>query len=235
MTLREAVASGLRAARVNLLPGLFLQALMACFIVAYLLHDGTAAFLARVGEIKQEASYGFAFVTYMLSGGLLPELLKIVFFQSGRATLANLWSFAATGPFLGVMGMTVDFFYRCQNIWFGSGNDWKTIVFKILVDQFLYSPFIANICCTAFFTLQAGRFSRATAVSLFTFDFITEKVLPVQIAGWGFWVPAVACIYFMPPQLQIPVAVLVQTFWVLMLTTITARQSDKACQCRDSG
>lgn len=201
---------------------------MACFIAAYLLHDGTAAFLERVGEIKQEVGYAFAFVTYMLSGALLPELLKIAFFQRGKPTLSNLWSFAAAGPFLGFMGMTVDFFYRCQNAWFGVGNDLQTILLKILVDQFLYSPFIANLCCTAFFTLQAGQFSRATLASIFTVDFMTEKVLPVQIAGWGFWIPAVACIYFMPPQLQIPVAVLVQTFWVLMLTTITARQVDKA-------
>jgi len=44
VTLREAVSTGLRAARVNLLPGLFLQSLMLCFIAAYLLHDGTATF-----------------------------------------------------------------------------------------------------------------------------------------------------------------------------------------------
>ena len=228
MTLREAVSTGLRAARVNLLPGLFLQSLMLCFIAAYLLHDGTAVFLARVGEVKQEVGYGFAFVTYMISGALLPELLKIVFFQRGRPTFSNLQSFATAGPFLGFMGMTVDFFYRCQNAWFGSGNDWQTLLIKVLVDQILYSPFIANLWCTAFFTLQAGHFSRATAASLFTLNFVTEKVLPVQIAGWGFWVPAVACIYFMPPQLQIPFAVLVQSFWVLMLMTITARQEGKA-------
>ncbi len=226
MNLREALATGLRAARVNFLPGLFLQFLMGCFIAAYLLHDGTSAFLQRVGEIKEEVGYGFAFVSYMLSGALLPEVLKIVFFQRGKPTLDNFWRFAATGVFLGFMGMMVDFFYRCQNAWFGTGNDWQTILVKILVDQFLYSPFFANILCVVFFTLQAGRFSRATAASIFTPDFLTEKVLPVQIAGWAFWIPAVACIYSMPAQLQIPVAVLIQTFWVLMLTTITARQGE---------
>lgn len=227
MNLREAFATGLRAARVNLLPGIFLQSLMAGFIAAYLFHDGTAVFLARVGEIKQELGYGFAFVAYMVSGALLPEMLKIVFFQRGRPGISNLWNFATAGPFLGFMGMTVDFFYRCQNLWFGSGNDWQTLLIKVLVDQILYSPFIGNLWSTAFFTLQAGRFSRETVTSIFTVDFLTEKVLPVQIAGWGFWFPAVACIYFMPPQLQIPFAVLVQTFWVLLLTTITARQGNE--------
>ena len=36
----------------NLWPGLLLQSIMLCFIAAYLLHDGTQAFLAKVGGIK---------------------------------------------------------------------------------------------------------------------------------------------------------------------------------------
>ena len=59
MTFRKALQTGLRAARANLLPGLLLQTLMLCFLAAYLLHDGTQTFLARVGELRQELSYGF--------------------------------------------------------------------------------------------------------------------------------------------------------------------------------
>ena len=66
MKFQEAVRTGLRAARMNLWPGLFLQSIMLCFIAAYLLHDGTQAFLAKVGGIKQEVGYTFAFVSYML-------------------------------------------------------------------------------------------------------------------------------------------------------------------------
>jgi hypothetical protein len=226
--LQEAVRTGIRAARMNLWPGLFLQLIMLGFIAAYLLHDGTQAFLARVGGIKQEIGYSFAFVSYMLSGALLPELMRIVFFQGGKLRWENLRNFSLTGPFIGLMGVTVDFFYRCQNEWFGVGNNWATIVIKVLVDQLLYSPFFANLLCTLFFTLRDGRFKREVFASIFTLEFITGKVLPVQIAGWAFWVPAVACIYFMPPQLQIPFAVLVQTFWVLMVTTITERQARSA-------
>jgi len=226
--LQEAVRTGIRAARMNLWPGLFLQFIMLGFIAAYLLHDGTQAFLARVGGIKQEIGYSFAFVSYMLSGALLPELMRIVFFQGGKLRWENLRNFSLTGPFIGLMGVTVDFFYRCQNEWFGVGNNWATIVIKVLVDQLLYSPFFANLLCTLFFTLRDGRFKREVFASIFTLEFITGKVLPVQIAGWAFWVPAVACIYFMPPQLQIPFAVLVQTFWVLMVTTITERQARSA-------
>ena len=160
MNLQEAVRSGLRAARMNLWPGLFLQSIMLCFIATYLLHDGTQAFLARVGGIKQEVGYIFAFVSYMLSGARLPELMRRVFFQGWKPRWENLWNFALTGPFIGFMGVVVDFFYRCQNAWFGVGNDSGTLITKVLVDQLLFSPFLANLLCTIFFTLRDGRFSR---------------------------------------------------------------------------
>ncbi|MFM8364404.1 MAG: hypothetical protein ACKOAS_04560 [Verrucomicrobiota bacterium] len=225
MTLRAAAKPGLRAARENFLPGLLLQALMGCFLAAYLLHDGTRVLLARVGESREEMGYLFSLVTYLVSGAVLPELLRVVFFQRGRPTLDNLWSIATAAPCWGIMGLVVDFFYRCQNVWFGTGNEWSVVLLKIAVDQFLYSPFFANPVITGYFTLRAGGFRRYAFDFVFSRAFLAEKWLPVQIAGWGVWIPGVALVYSMPPQLQIPVAVLIHAFWVLILTTLTRQRS----------
>lgn len=224
MTLRHAARIGLQAARDNLLPGLLLQVLMGCFIAAYLLHDGTQSFLARVGESREEMGYAFSFVTYLLSGAVLPEVLRVVFFQRGRPTTENLWSMATAAPCWGIMGVVVDFFYRCQILWFGSENTWSVVLLKVAVDQFLYSPFFANPVITGYFTVRAGRFRREAFDYLFSRAFLAERWFPVQIAGWGVWIPGVTLIYFMPSQLQIPVAVLIHAFWVLILTTLTARR-----------
>jgi hypothetical protein len=224
VTLRHAAAIGLHAARANLLPALLLQVLMACFIAAYLLHDGTQVFLARVGESREEMGYAFSFVTYLVSGAILPEILRIVFFQRGRASADNLWNMATAAPCWGIMGVTVDFFYRCQIVWFGAENIWSVVLLKVAVDQFLYSPFFANPVITGYFTVRAGGFRREAFAYLFSRAFLAERWLPVQIAGWGVWIPSVTLIYFMPTQLQIPVAVLIHTFWVLILTTLTARR-----------
>jgi hypothetical protein len=225
MTLRAAARTGLRAARENLLPGLVLQALMGCFLAAYFLHDGTQAFLERVGESREEMGYLFSLTTYLVSGAVLPEILRIVFFQRCRLTAANLRSIATAAPCWGFMGMAVDFFYRCQNVWFGTGNEWSVVLLKIAVDQFLYSPFFANPVITGYFTLRAGGFRREAFGFVFSRAFLAEKWLPVQIAGWGVWFPGVALVYSMPPQLQIPVAVLIHAFWVLILTTLTRRRA----------
>jgi hypothetical protein len=227
LNLRIAFQTGLRAARANLLPGLLLQALMLCFLATYLLHDGTYAFLTRVGEVRQELSYGFSLATYIVSGALFPELLRIVFFQKGLLLRANFWNFLTAAPLWAGLGMLVDFFYRCQNEWFGTGNAWQIIAAKVLVDQFLYSPFLANPITNAYLAFRSSGLNAATAREVFSWNFFVEKMVPTQIAGWAVWIPGVCLVYFMPPLLQLPTAVLIQCFWVLLLTTLHERESGK--------
>lgn len=223
MTLRRAWETAVGAARKNLLPGLLLQSVMACFLAAYLFHDGTRSFLAAVGDVRREMGYTFALAGYIVSGALLPELLRIVFFQKFRMTRRNLWNFATAAPFFAIMGSIVDFFYTCQNGWFGTGNDFHTVAIKVLVDQFLYSPFFSNPIGTGYFALRSAGFAREAWGPIFSWQFVAERMVPTQIAGWCVWIPAVTCVYFMPPALQLPVAVLVNSFWVLILNTLTER------------
>ena len=198
---------------------------MLCFLAAYLLHDGTRAFLTRVGEVRQEVSYVFSLVTYIVSGALFPELLRIVFFQKGRLLRANLWNFLNAAPLWASLGMLVDFFYRCQNEWFGTGNSWQIVAAKVLVDQFLFSPFLANPITNAYLAFRTSGLNASTARDVFSWNFVVEKMLPTQIAGWAVWIPGVCLVYFMPPLLQLPTAVLIQCFWVLLLTSLHESES----------
>ena len=225
MTIRTAFLKGLRAARANLLPGLLLQAVMLCFLSTYLLHDGTWAFFTKVGEVREEVSYAFSIVTYIISGAVLPEALRIVFFQKGRPSLSNLSNIAKTAPLWAGLGILVDFFYRCQNEWFGTGNAWQIIMVKVLVDQFVFSPFLSNPMTNAYLTLCNSGVNAKAFREIFSWSFLIEKLLPTQIAGWSVWIPGVCLVYFMPPLLQLPTAVLIQCFWVLLLTSLHERES----------
>ncbi len=208
------------AARANLLPGLLLQCLLLVFFTAYVAHDGTKVFLGEVAQIKDEAGYWFAFVSYMFAGALLPEALRIAFFQGGRASKTNLWNFLTAAPAWGLLGMLVDFFYRCQAVWFGTGSDPMTLVAKIFVDQFLYSPLIGNPLALVWFSWRDAGFQASAWRQIFCEEFFYERFIPLQVAGWVIWIPGVALVYLMPPLLQVPVAVLIQVFWVLVFTTL---------------
>jgi len=201
-------------------PGLLLQAVMICFIAMYLFHNGTRAFLAKVGTVREEMGYAFAVVSYIFSGIVLPETMRVVFFQKGKPKLQNIWRIASLAPLWAMLGVSVDYFYRFQGACFGFGTTWDIVFMKVLVDQLIFSPFIVNPVVVAYLALQKEGFRPAALATIFSWNFINEKMIPTQIAVWCVWLPGVSLVYSMPPLLQLPVAVLIQCFWVLILTTI---------------
>jgi hypothetical protein len=211
------------AARTNFLPGLLLQAVMLAFLAAYLFHDGARAFLEHVAIFKQQVGFGFAFVSYAIAAGTLPELLRIVFFQNGKITRTNLWRIVTGGVIWGVMGIIVDVFYRLQGDWFGNNSDWQTIAAKVLVDQLAFSPFLSSPYSVSLLTWRDRGFKPSALRDILRRDFFFDHVFPVQVAGWCVWIPGVCLVYFMPAPLQLPTAVTIQVFWVLIFTTVSER------------
>ena len=218
--LRQSLRLAGAAAKANLLPGLLLQCLMLVFFSLFIAHEGTRRFLGDVAHVKQEAGYAFSFISYAVAGGVFPELLRVAFFQSGKATRKNLWLLLTAAPFWGALGMLVDLLYRLQAVWFGNGHDWLTLLCKVFVDQFLFSPFLSAPLIVGWFLLRDEGFRPAAFRMLFRADFLFGKVFPVAVAGWCVWIPGVLLVYSMPPLLQIPVAVFIQVFWVLLFTTM---------------
>lgn len=223
MKLRPALKIAVAAARANLLPGLLLQSLMIVFFATYVMHEGTREFLGRVANLKEESGYLFAFVSYIFASALLPEIMRVAFFQNGKITPRNLWNFFTGSILWGLIGMLVDFFYRCQAGWFGTESTWAVILPKILVDQFLFSPFLNSPLIVGAVIWRDAGFTAAALRRICTIDFFLNKVMPVQVAGWCVWFPGVTLVYSMPSELQIPVAVFIQCFWVLIFTTVGER------------
>lgn len=223
MKLRRALHLATHAARENLWPGLLLQAIFAVFLAAYLWHEGTREALGAVARFKVASGFAFAFVSYVLAAAVLPEVLRVVFFQGGRVNRTNVWNAATAAPFWGLMGVVVDAFYRLQGVWFGTEADWQTLALKVAVDQFIYSPFFGAPVMVAYFLWRDDRFRARAWREVFSWSFVVERVFPVQVAGWMIWIPGVTLVYFMPPALQLPVAVMIQCFWILVFTTIQAR------------
>ncbi len=228
MKFRSALKVALQAARANLLPGLLLQSLMIVFFALYVKHEGTRQFLAQVADLKHQAGYLFAFVSYVLSAALLPEILRIGFFQGARPRWRNLRNFLTAAPAWGMMGVAVDAFYRLQGYWFGTGSDVGTIAMKVVVDQFVFSPFLANPIMVGYFLWRDSGFRKSGLRQIFHRSFYFDRMFPVQVAGWCIWIPGVCLVYFMPSELQMPVAALIQSFWVLVFTFVNRPQPGSA-------
>lgn len=233
MNIRHAFDKAIAGAKANLLPGLLLQALMLVFFCLYISHEGTRHFLANIADLKREAGYSFAFFSYMIAAAFLPEMLRVAFFQDGRITRTNVWNFLTAAPFWGCIGMLIDLFYRLQMSWFGAGNNAATVLTKMLVDQFLFSPFLCLPLTLSYFVWRDAGFRIAPAArEIFSLSFLTDRGIPSQVAGWMIWIPGVSLIYFVPSDLQIPVAALIQTFWVLVLTFTSRRTQARPASTR---
>ena len=112
-------------------------------------------------------------------------------------------------------------FNELYPVWFGEGTDLQTVATKVCVDQFLLTPFL---CLPVAYLVKAVvfRYSLAEGLSRYVADAKRDLLLKY----WVLWGP-VQCLTFsvVPPQWRVPFIALVSFFWLIILSTITAREA----------
>lgn len=218
---------GLRAAKANMIPGLIVQAAMLALGLAYYYYAPAKEALEQLAALKKEWGYGFAFVSGAIAGGILPEILTVAAFQRGRAERKNFENLLFGIFYWGSQGMMVDAFYRAQAWTFGSQADFFTIVKKVFVDQFLYTPAIALPLAQATYEWKKAGYRVAGFTRTLTRQFFVQETFPAIVAAWGVWIPLVSIIYSLPSPLQVPFFSLALTFWVMIFTWINYQAKAK--------
>ena len=213
---------GLRAARANVWPGLCLQVTMLLVVVAYYRAGWAKPWFDQLAVYKAEGGIFFSMAASIAAGAVLPEFLRIICFQHGRATARDAENLSFGVIFWGLNGLTVDLFYRAQGNWFGMEPSVSVLLKKVAVDQFVYSTLFAVPFAVWSYEWKNRRFRTDNIGELFTPGFYVGRMLPTTIANWGVWIPATALIYSLPPLLQVPLFSLALTFWALILAYINA-------------
>ena len=218
---RTSLALGWEAARANLWPALFIQALMLALLVAYYVSPAASRALGAMAEYKARHGIIFVVVAAVLAGAILPELFLILFFQSARPTRRNLRNLLFTIPIWAIDGSLVDLLYRSEAAWFGTVVTGPVVLAKICVDQFGYNPFFAAPFGVLTYEWKNSGFSWESLGRAFSWAHYREKIVPTLLATWAVWIPLMAIIYSLPLALQFPLFSLALTFWVLLLTYMT--------------
>ena len=217
--------AGLRAARANLLPGLILQALMVTLLLGYYFHPATTQWLDRLADLKLRWGFGYSALSAAIAGAIIPEIMRVMVFQKGRAGRENAANLLFTIPFWCGMGMLVDAFYRTQALVFGSEPTFPVVATKVIVDQFIYSPFIATPLTCWLYDWKLAGYRLTGARDWLTMAYARNVMLPVVFANWGVWIPVVAVLYSLPSALQIPLFGLALSLWVMLLTWMSERRN----------
>ena len=218
-----------RAARANLVPGLVLQAFAGALVAAYFFSGPARAALEQVAAWRVEIGPLFGVVTTAVFGAVVPFcVLGLRAATRGRYTGAQM---AALVAFWGYKGLEVAFFYGWQARVFGEGGDFATIVLKTFVDQFVYCPLFAVPCTWAVYAWVEHGFQAWPVWAEFRRPgWYARCVLPLLVATWGVWVPAVALIYVLPTALQLPLQNVVLCFFTLLVIFMTKREAAGATQ-----
>ncbi len=194
---------------------------MVGLLLAYFHHPATAGALGRLAEFKQRTGYLYTAVAAMIGGAIIPEILRILFFQKGRIQRRNVGNLLFTIPFWAIMAITVDLFYQLQARLFGTGSDVGTVAIKVLVDQLGYTALFATpVTCILYDWKQQGYRPR-TLLRVFQPEYYRNVAFPVLITNWAVWIPLLAVIYSLPLTLQVPLFGLALTLWVLLYTWIS--------------
>lgn len=210
--------------RQNRLPCLLLNVLVVSLVSSYYCWPGVAGWWQAVGDFKLRWSYGFSLVSTVFSAALLPVMIQWAMgtLPPGRRWRRLLWLVL----FWGYRGMEIDLLYHVQAWLFGPGNDAATLLKKLLVDQFVYTPFWAVPTYTiALRWVSLDSSWEKTRASLDRV-FWTRTCPTILLTNWLVWIPAVVLVYSLPVPLQFPLFSVVMCFFVLMVTLLARDQAE---------
>ncbi len=218
---RHPFALGWEAARANLVPALFIQALMLALLVAYYASPPAHAAFETLALYKARCGFTFVIIASVLAGAVVPELFVVAFFQRGRVTKRNLRNLAFTIPIWAIDGSLVDLLYRSEAAWFGNVVTLPVVAAKVFVDQFGYNPLLAAPFGVLTYEWKNDGFTWASLGRSLGWTHYRDKIIPTLCATWAVWIPMMAIIYSLPLALQFPLFSLALVFWVLLLTYMT--------------
>ncbi|MES2439984.1 MAG: hypothetical protein V4584_12990 [Verrucomicrobiota bacterium] len=222
--LGNSIRAGFKAARQTLKPAIVVWGLMACLATLYYAVPASQGFFAAMAAMQERLGLLFPFLGMGLSVGLLAEAAKVCMSEEKRWTRDNSINAVFNLMIFGILGVLQNYLYAFQAKLFGTGTSLEVLVPKVLFDQFVWTVLFANPYQAVLYLWKNRGFSwRKVAAQMRPFKpFWGTQVLPVLIANWFFWIPMVSIIYCFPNELQLPLAILAVTIWVLLLSILTS-------------
>jgi hypothetical protein len=216
----DAVRKGFQAARQNLYAILGLQSAMALVVVIYYRWPAGNTLLSRYAEWQHHGGVFTAALASAFAGGALSETSVVYFQNRGRWTWPHLENMGFKMAMFFISGAVTYEFYQYQAFWFGDGPAWSILLPKILVDQIFYAPLLAVPYQTLLTRWQVLRYSGHRLGLELGLPFFTDRLLPVAVTSWMFWIPGVFFVYSMPLHLQMSLAIFATASWGILLAAL---------------
>ena len=203
-------------------PFLLIQLAAVGVAIAFRLSPAFRAACATGAAWKAAGGLPFAALTVAFAGGLLPELAKLVV-MGPRMLAGRAGEVAFNTAFFALNGVVIDVLYSGEARLFGQGGDVRTVVEKLAFDQFLFTPTWLVVIVLLFLWRQRG-FSWAATRPALRRGFYRQRVIPLLLPDWLFWIPMVSVIYALPVALQFLLFIPALAAWSLIMVFIAQKE-----------
>ena len=212
------------AVKQSIKPALLVWGIMGFVAALYYTIPATQVFFVALSGLQEKLGPLFPFLGMGLAVGVIAESLKVMLSADKTWRKANTFNAFFNLTMFGCLGVIQNYFYMLQVALFGDSGSLQSLVLKVMMDEFVWTAFFANPYQIILCMWKNSGFSIPKVVTqLRPFKaFWGTQVLPVLITNWAFWIPMVAIIYSFPSVLQLPLAILAVTIWVLLLSILTA-------------
>ena len=161
-----------------------------------------------------------------LAGGVLSELSLVYVQNGGRWTRVHLERMIFNSVMFFIGGSVVYEFYLFQAWVFGDGAHWRIVLPKLLVDQFGFTVFWATPYQALMTRWQALRYSGPKLWRELGWTFVLERLAPILLTNWIFWIPCMGLIYSMPLLLQPALFVFGTAAWGLLMPAVARQERE---------
>lgn len=211
------------AIRANAAPMVALWMFAGILVVGYFCMPQIQSLFEPFRQWQVDYGWKAAFLSRMLFCGVVP-MVFLLSMKSIRPRRPVLTAFSQA-IWCGMWGVAGDWFFQLQGLLFGVDSDVATLICKTAVDQFVWTVLVIAPTHAAFFFWAGRDFSIKRAIEEWPSDFIQRFYLPNLIANWIVWLPAQCAVYAFPLPLQVHLAGLVGSFWMLVCLRLGARRA----------
>lgn len=223
----ESAQKGWQGARANLIPGLAIIFVAALLVKSYYSFASVRAALVGLQDLRNSWGLGFTMLSSAIGAGVIPGLYLMAV-RKARRDARGFLDLLFTSFVWATNMIWVHYFYIFQDSFWGSDATLKIIVSKMLLDQFIFTPFLSIQHAAIGFRFRDLNYDFKMLTRAFRDDWTIKVIIPMLVNCWLTWIPGTMVIYSMPLALQIPMLVLIQLFFALEMAFVSSRMDAPA-------
>lgn len=216
--------AGWQGARANLVPGLVIIGIAALVVASYYIFPAVQEALEGLRKFRQASGIWFSMISSAIGAGLIPGVYLMA---TGKAKSDRRgWlDLLYTSMVWATTMVFVDIFYTFQDWFWGQGVDLRTLISKMLLDQFVFTPFLSIPYLSMGMRLRDLNYDFAALGSALRDDWVVKVIIPMLVACWLTWIPGTLVVYALPLSLQVPMMVLIQCFFALETAHVSSKMN----------